>query len=148
MNPALPNHVKSSRLLNHAGDTQGLGQNLFESIGIAGAGDEITGAPGVGDVRPLISDQFTAIRREDAKLQSSSSTREERILLPDRLRAGVAEPNGDLFRRGPVLQDRLDLDVRRQGPPSCMPSLSFEELLDLAPILSADVIRADVPTSL
>src|SRR5215467_5315613 len=138
MYPGFPNPVKSSRLLNHAGDTQGLGQNLFESIGIAGAGDEITGASGVGYVRPLISDEFTAIRGEDTKLQPSSLTREERILLPDCLRAGVAEPSGDLFCRGSVVQNGFDLNVRRQGHPLPMPKSSFEELLNLAPILSAD----------
>ena len=71
---------------------------------------------------------------------------------PPSLFACFAEPARrarSTYASGISCQGGFDLNIRRQGSPPGRQNSRFgiEELLNLAPILSGDVVRADVPTA-
>src|SRR6266700_2128589 len=93
MDAGLSDQVKSSRLPDHARDTQSLRENFLQDLRVGCAGNQVPGAASVSYIRPFVANQFPAIRTKNPKLQPRPIAGEEDVFLMDRLRACAAQPN-------------------------------------------------------
>jgi hypothetical protein len=105
-------------------------------LGIKRAGNQIPRIGSGGNVLPFISNQFATTCSEDTKLKSRPTAAEQNILLTDRHRACVAQPNCHRLRCSSVVQSGFNLNVRwhssakRSQCPFFIPSASFQDSTD------------------